>query len=468
MTDLTTIFPVVPLQGIAGFWGLVLAAVLGVAFGFFLERAGFGSAKNLTSIFILRDFRVFRVMFSAVITGMLGAQLLSGLGLLNLGLVQYDPTFFWSMLTGGLVFGVGFYVGGFCPGTAAVALARGRWDGLVFLLGIVLGIYGFALLFEAVGSEPWFVEFYSPADAARQTLAGEGASWPWVLGLTAVALIGFKVVPLLERRFALATVEQLEERRKGGKAPEATPPVIGGVWVKIGAPLAGLAALSAAGLELGTEHPELRREAPRPAMVAVDEAEAETVAPRELASWLVTEAHRRAEDAPPNARVIDLRPSQERQRHPLPLATPVAFTGDDGRARLAAVLEELERIVPPRERRKPLVLVDSDGSDQVAEVTRALRRRGFDAAQLEGGYRAFREQIHAGEAPLFALGFRAPSSVTDEAPELAEIDQRLRRWLSGEASEDELPPRLSLPGAPLLPSKAVTVQATGGGGGGCG
>ena len=268
---MNAIFPLALLEGQSHLAMILTSLGLGVAFGFFLERAGFGSAKNLSSIFILRDFRVFRVMFSAVITAMLGLLLFADAGVLNMNLLEYDATFFWSMLAGGLLFGVGFYVGGYCPGTAAVALARGRWDGAAFLFGIILGIYGFALIFDVVGQEEWFVAFFSPADATRQTIAGDGPVWPWAVGLTAVALIAFKVVPWVERRFALRTVD--------GERPE--PPAITGRLLTVGPALAGVAAVAVVALELSSPSSV---PAPRPAAVAVDEPEQELLPPLTLAS----------------------------------------------------------------------------------------------------------------------------------------------------------------------------------------
>jgi hypothetical protein len=120
--------------------GFVLAFVIGIGFGFFLERAGFGSAFKMASIFYLRDFTVLKVMFTAIVTAMLGSVLLSKLGILDLSLVYVPPTFVIPFLVGGLIFGVGFVTGGWCPGTAIVGLVSGSWDAAAFLVGSVFGI----------------------------------------------------------------------------------------------------------------------------------------------------------------------------------------------------------------------------------------------------------------------------------------------------------------------------------------
>jgi len=82
---------------------LVVAFVIGIGFGFFLERAGFGSARKLVSQFYLNDLAVFKVMFTAIVTAMLGTTYLAWMGVLDLSLVYLTPTVLWPQLVGGLV-----------------------------------------------------------------------------------------------------------------------------------------------------------------------------------------------------------------------------------------------------------------------------------------------------------------------------------------------------------------------------
>ena len=106
-------------------------SLIGIGFGFFLERAGFGSARKLVSQFYLDDLAVFKVMFTAIVTAMLGVTYLGWMGVLDLSLVFMTPTYLWPMVVGGLVLGVGFVVGGYCPGTSVVGQVTGRIDGAV-------------------------------------------------------------------------------------------------------------------------------------------------------------------------------------------------------------------------------------------------------------------------------------------------------------------------------------------------
>ena len=103
--------------------GLLAALLLGVCFGFLLERGGLGNPHKLTGIFYLRDFAVPRVMFTAIVVASVGLYLLSDLELLDIGQVSIVPTFFWPQIVGGLIFGAGFVVSGYCPGTALAGLA---------------------------------------------------------------------------------------------------------------------------------------------------------------------------------------------------------------------------------------------------------------------------------------------------------------------------------------------------------
>ena len=129
---------------------LAIALVVGLAFGAALERAGLGSARKLAGQFYLTDFTVLKVMFSAIVTAMLGLFWLGRLGALDLAQVYVPETFLIPQLTGGLVFGAGFVVAGLCPGTSCVAAASGRIDGAVTVLGMFIGVFATGTLFGPI------------------------------------------------------------------------------------------------------------------------------------------------------------------------------------------------------------------------------------------------------------------------------------------------------------------------------
>ena len=184
--------------GAFGDTGALLSALLiGIAFGWFLERGGMGNARKLAAQFYLTDLTVFKVMFSAIITAALGVFFLSRVGLLDMTRVAIPPTYLIPQLAGGLIFGAGFVTGGLCPGTSCVAAASGRTDGIAVIAGMLFGVFGFEAML------PRFQTFYESTfrgDVTLDRIIGfsHGAT---VFLLCAVALAGFAAAEAIERRF---------------------------------------------------------------------------------------------------------------------------------------------------------------------------------------------------------------------------------------------------------------------------
>lgn len=143
---------------------LIVAVLIGIGFGFFLERAGFGSGRKLAAQFYFTDMTVLKVMFTAIITAMVGLYYLSVIGWVDLSLVYINPTYLLPQIVGGLILGVGFVVGGYCPGTSCVSASTGRTDGWVYLLGFIAGILFFGEVF------PLVEDFYVATDLGKVTL----------------------------------------------------------------------------------------------------------------------------------------------------------------------------------------------------------------------------------------------------------------------------------------------------------
>ncbi len=121
----------------------VVFGLIGFAFGFVLESSGFGNSTKLAAQFYFKDMTVLKVMFGAIITAMVLLFITVGLGILDFSLVWVNPTYLASGIAGGLIMGVGFIIGGFCPGTSLVAMATRKIDGLFFVLGVLFGILVF-------------------------------------------------------------------------------------------------------------------------------------------------------------------------------------------------------------------------------------------------------------------------------------------------------------------------------------
>ncbi|HEY0866098.1 MAG TPA: YeeE/YedE thiosulfate transporter family protein [Fimbriimonas sp.] len=122
---------------------LVLALLIGVAFGFVLEQAGFSSSRRLAGLFYGYDFTVLRVFFTAAGTAMTGILLLGYFGYLDLSAIYVNPTWLWPAIVGGIVMGVGFILGGYCPGTSVAAAAIGKIDAWWFVIGGIVGVLAY-------------------------------------------------------------------------------------------------------------------------------------------------------------------------------------------------------------------------------------------------------------------------------------------------------------------------------------
>ncbi len=143
--------PLAPNELISENTNFLFAFLIGIAFGFVLESSGFSSSRKLAGQFYGYDTVVLKVFFTGAITCMLGLLFMSLFGWIDLDLVYVNPTYLTSAIVGGVVMGAGFIMGGFCPGTSFCGAAIGKIDGMVFVGGLFLGIYGFAFHLRLVG-----------------------------------------------------------------------------------------------------------------------------------------------------------------------------------------------------------------------------------------------------------------------------------------------------------------------------
>jgi uncharacterized protein len=183
---------------------LVIAFLIGIGFGFFLERAGFNSARKLAAQFYFTDLTVFKVMFTAIITAMLGVYYLSVMGFVDLSLVYLTPTYLLPQLVGGLILGIGFAIGGYCPGTSCVGAATGRIDAIVYILGIVAGIVAFGEVFSLVST------FYVSTPMGQITL-------PQLFGVPYGVLVFLVVLMALGGFFGAEWVEKKMATKNAGQ-----------------------------------------------------------------------------------------------------------------------------------------------------------------------------------------------------------------------------------------------------------
>lgn len=166
-------------------WDNLFAVLLGMGFGFALESSGFSSSRKIIGTFFGYDFVVVKVFFTAAIFASLGLLYLSYLGLLDFSTLYIQPTFMTSAIVGGIIMGIGFAMGGFCPGTSLCAAAVGRIDGLVFFGGMFIGVFMFSESF------PLFENmFYSGSQGAKMINTVFGISPELFTFLLILAAVG--------------------------------------------------------------------------------------------------------------------------------------------------------------------------------------------------------------------------------------------------------------------------------------
>ncbi|MFZ0282513.1 MAG: YeeE/YedE thiosulfate transporter family protein [Bacteroidales bacterium] len=176
---------------------LFLAFIIGTGFGFVLEQSGFSSSRKLAGVFYGYDTVVLKVFFTAAITAMLGLLFFSLFGWIELDLIYINPTYLTSAIIGGIIMGAGFIIGGFCPGTSICGAAIGKIDGIVFIVGLFLGVLIFGL-----GYNLWdnlYMAKYLGTPKISQSLGLSDGIFGLLLILIALAM--FTVGEWAERKF---------------------------------------------------------------------------------------------------------------------------------------------------------------------------------------------------------------------------------------------------------------------------
>jgi rhodanese-related sulfurtransferase/uncharacterized membrane protein (DUF485 family) len=194
-------------------WTYVLFGLIGFAFGFTLEMSGFGNSRKLAAQFYFTDLTVLKVMFTAIVTAMVLTFGAVGLGLLNFSQVWVNPTYLSSGILGGLIMGVGFIVGGFCPTTSLAAASTGKIDGMFFVGG---GFFG-AFLFSE--TEKYFDQWYTNSGYLGRLTLDQVFGLPIggvVLLVVLMALFMFWGAEQLERIFGKKDLTKEPKLRMAG------------------------------------------------------------------------------------------------------------------------------------------------------------------------------------------------------------------------------------------------------------
>ena len=126
---------------------LIFGLVTGIVFGFLLQKGQVLRYDRQLGALRLIDMTILKFMLSSILVGMIGVYLLVDLGLASLSI---KATVLGGNIIGGLIFGLGWGLLGYCPGTSAGALGEGRWDAIWGILGMVAGAALYAEAFPVM------------------------------------------------------------------------------------------------------------------------------------------------------------------------------------------------------------------------------------------------------------------------------------------------------------------------------
>jgi uncharacterized membrane protein YedE/YeeE len=147
-----TLYPLFTTGAIDNNMNFFYAIFIGMAFGFILERAGFGTSRQIAPVFFFRNLRVSQVMVSAILTCATLLTTAVYMGILDFNQIFIPTVYIWPYLVGGALFGLGMIMSGWCPGTAVVGFATGKLDAAVFLLGVMVGMSVYFDNFDSLAS----------------------------------------------------------------------------------------------------------------------------------------------------------------------------------------------------------------------------------------------------------------------------------------------------------------------------
>lgn len=170
---------------------LIMGLLTGTAFGFFLQKGRVAKFDVILGQLLLKDWTVLKIMATAVAVGSIGVYTLVSMGMATL---HIKPALLGGVIVGGLLFGGGLAVFGYCPGTGVAASGEGHRDAMVGVAGMLCGAAVYVALYPSL--KPMIAAL---ADWGKITLpqATATAPWPWVIGLVAVIVAGLLV---LEKR----------------------------------------------------------------------------------------------------------------------------------------------------------------------------------------------------------------------------------------------------------------------------
>lgn len=160
---------------------LLTGLLIGIAFGYILQRAGATKSEHILDTLLLKDLGILKMMLTAISIGVVGFYALSQFGLGNFDI---KTTYVGGVIIGGLIFGVGFAVAGYCPGTMLAATGAGKKDAMVAGAGGLVGALTLAVTY------PWLKPYLiDPLNFGKITLADLFSASSILVALTFAGLL---------------------------------------------------------------------------------------------------------------------------------------------------------------------------------------------------------------------------------------------------------------------------------------
>ena len=167
---------------------LALGLVIGMAFGAILQLGGASSYKKIMGSPLLKDMDIIKLILVAIAVGSVGIY---ALDLVDMANMSIKPTYIVGIVIAGLIFGVGFAVAGYCPGTCIVASAEGKTDAMVTVLGGLAGALLYAILYPALGGLLGMTNY---GEVTLATAFGVNGLWIAIPFSAILLLLAFKVL----------------------------------------------------------------------------------------------------------------------------------------------------------------------------------------------------------------------------------------------------------------------------------
>ena len=181
---------------------ILLGLLTGIAFGGILQRVGASSYEMIVNMLRLKDLTIMKFLFLAVAVGSVGIYSVEVLGTAHIGIA---PLYLVGIAVGGVIFGAGWALAGYCPGTALVAMAEGKADAAITVLGGLAGAVTLSLTWDWI--QPALLE---PLNYGSKTIAGIIGARPLLVAVVFAVLVAIFVL-WLDRAGAK------ESREPGGK-----------------------------------------------------------------------------------------------------------------------------------------------------------------------------------------------------------------------------------------------------------